>query len=145
AASESWGSSLPIHPEPASDEMDVWLERLQPIVQLYDPARLPLLIASLYALGLSDAVLCRGRRLALLPGLVPIILILAAVGMVGAENRFRLPADPLICLLTLASARSLTSRLATALPRLAARTRSRSTRPGEGRIAGHLPQLWHAP
>jgi hypothetical protein len=96
SASASWGPSLPLHPRPASDGEDAWLEPLSMLMRIYDPAHLALPLAGLFILGLSSAVFERRSRLALLPALSAIVLLLAGAALVGTEYRFRYPTDPLI-------------------------------------------------
>lgn len=119
-ASEVWGTGLPIHPQPASDAQNAWLGPLSALTrQLYDPAKLSLPLALLVALGLVEGARRRDARRVLLPGLIVVVLVLGAAGLVGVEYRYRYPADPFIPLIALGGLRALgifTARAIRAVP-----------------------------
>ena len=96
---------MPIHPQPADDEQQAWFDRIRPLLRVYDPAYLAAPIALFFILGVVGGGLDPGARLALLPALGAMALIVAAVALVGPEYRYRYPADPLITVVALGGLR----------------------------------------
>ena len=72
--------------------------RAQPLLSIYDPARLGLVVPALFLLGLGVALARPGQRWLLLPALTTVALIGGSAALVGGELRYRIPQDPLIAL-----------------------------------------------
>jgi 4-amino-4-deoxy-L-arabinose transferase-like glycosyltransferase len=68
------------------------------LVTIYDPARIAPLLAILATVG-TVAGLRRGRRSAVVLGLLVLVLLLAGAALIGIEWRYRYPLDPLIAVL----------------------------------------------
>lgn len=72
--------------------------RAQPLLSLYDPSRLGLLVPVLFLLGVGVALARPEERWLLLPALTTVALIGGSAALVGGELRYRYPQDPLIVL-----------------------------------------------
>jgi 4-amino-4-deoxy-L-arabinose transferase-like glycosyltransferase len=72
--------------------------RAQPLLSLYDPARLGVVVPLLFLLGVGVALARPDQRWLLLPSTVSVALIGGSAALVGGELRYRYPQDPLIVL-----------------------------------------------
>jgi hypothetical protein len=72
--------------------------RAQPLLSIYDPSRLGLVVPALFVLGVGVALARPDQRWLLLPALTTVALIGGSAALVGGELRYRYPQDPLIVL-----------------------------------------------
>jgi 4-amino-4-deoxy-L-arabinose transferase-like glycosyltransferase len=91
-------------------------ETAERIATLYDPFRVAPLLAVLALLGGLTGV-ARGRRSALLVGLLVTMVLLAGAALIGIEWRYRYPLDPLINVLAAGGLVTLLGSAAAALRR----------------------------
>lgn len=75
-------------------------DRAQRLVSVYDPSRYGPLIPILFGAGLVLAAVGLAPRWLLLPGLAVTVLIAGSAALVGPVERYRVPLDPLLTLLS---------------------------------------------